>query len=381
MDRSSRSASSDDIHLSPIRLSRSASGVFDYELNKPTRHLTTLPLACLIFYSVSGGPFGMESSVKEAGALYTLIGFTVFPIFWSIPEALMTAELATAYPEASGCVAWVHEAFGPTAGLVNGYLTWLSGVTDNSLYPVLFLQYLLADSPYLSSRFTPGSLERWGLVSAVVLFLSALNYRGLKFVGNVNVVIAIVSVAPFVILSAACIPKIDPSRWLVRPDTPVTDIDWGEFMNILFWNLNYFDAAASFSGEVVDPGKTYPRASFWAVLMVAFGYLIPLLATIGASSAPDSDWDNGYSEVVASHVVGRWLSAWILFGSGIANLALFQAEMSSDSFQLLGMAERGLVPSVFARRSRFGTPTAAICVSAVICVALASFEFSSLVEM
>jgi hypothetical protein len=49
----------------------------------------------------------------------------------------------------------------------------------------------------------------------------------------------------------------------------------------------------------------------------------------------------------------------------------------SDAYQLLGMAEIGLVPAVFARKSRHGTPTVATSLSFVVIIALAlssSFE-------
>ena len=42
------------------------------------------------------------------------------PFVWSLQEALMTAELGSTFPEASGGVAWVEEAFGPGAA-------WLCG--------------------------------------------------------------------------------------------------------------------------------------------------------------------------------------------------------------------------------------------------------------
>ncbi len=47
-----------------------------------------------------------------------------------------------------------------------------------------------------------------------------------------------------------------------------------------------------------------------------------------------------------------------------------QAEMCSDSFQLLGMAQRGFLPAVLARRSRHGTPTLAIILSSAGIMAL-----------
>jgi hypothetical protein len=89
--------------------------------------LGVLPLAILVFYNVSGGPFGIESSVRSGGNFFALLGFLVMPFIWSAQEALMTAELGTAFPEASGGVAWVEEAFGPNAGWMSGYLGWIAG--------------------------------------------------------------------------------------------------------------------------------------------------------------------------------------------------------------------------------------------------------------
>ena len=40
----------------------------------------------------------------------------ILPLVWSVPEALITAELATTFPENSGYVAWVTAAFGPFWG-------------------------------------------------------------------------------------------------------------------------------------------------------------------------------------------------------------------------------------------------------------------------
>eukprot|EP00798_Chlamydomonas_sp_ICE-L_P006809 gene6809-30781_t len=78
--------------------------------------LTILPLVVLVFFEVSGGPFGTEDSVASGGPLLTMLGYLILPLVWSVPEALVTAELATAFPENSGYVAWVTAAFGPFWG-------------------------------------------------------------------------------------------------------------------------------------------------------------------------------------------------------------------------------------------------------------------------
>ena len=67
-----------------------------------SQKLSALALAVIVFYKVSGGPFGCEPAVRAAGPFYALLGFSLFPILWCIPEALVTAELGSAYPEPSG---------------------------------------------------------------------------------------------------------------------------------------------------------------------------------------------------------------------------------------------------------------------------------------
>lgn len=65
--------------------------------------LGVLYLIPIIYYEVSGGPFGVEGTVGAGGPLLAILGFLVFPLVWSMPEALLTAELACAFPENSGC--------------------------------------------------------------------------------------------------------------------------------------------------------------------------------------------------------------------------------------------------------------------------------------
>ena len=59
--------------------------------------------------SPTGGPFGSEPSLKAAGNLYAIIGFAVMPIVWSLPEAVMTYEMSTLFPCASGGVRFVRD--------------------------------------------------------------------------------------------------------------------------------------------------------------------------------------------------------------------------------------------------------------------------------
>ena len=84
------------------------------------RTLNVTKLVLIAFASVAGGPYGFEESVGAAGVKYTLLGLVCVPWIWSIPLALMTAELSSAMPENGGHILWVDRAFGSFWSYLNG---------------------------------------------------------------------------------------------------------------------------------------------------------------------------------------------------------------------------------------------------------------------
>ncbi|PPD90649.1 hypothetical protein GOBAR_DD12388 [Gossypium barbadense] len=306
---------------------------------KTNPKLTLLPLIALIFYEVSGGPFGIEDSVRAGGGpLLSLLGFM----------ALITAELATSFPENGGYVIWISSAFGPFWGFQEGFWKWFSGVMDNALYPVLFLDYLKHSFPIFNTM-----IARIPALLGITISLTYLNYRGLHIVG------------------------IKPKQWLV---VDFNKVDWRGYFNSMFWNLNYWDKASTLAGEVENPSKTFPKALLGAVVLVVCSYLIPLLAGTGTLNSPSSEWTDGYFSEVGMLIGGLWLKWWIQAAAAMSNLGLFEAEMSADAFQLLGMSEMGMLPAIFASRSKYGTPTFSILCSATGVIFLSWMSFQEILE-
>ncbi|OIW09606.1 hypothetical protein TanjilG_28205 [Lupinus angustifolius] len=341
------------------------------ENNNNVRKVSVLPLVFLIFYEVSGGPFGVEDTVHAAGPLLALLGFLVFPLIWSVPEALITAEMGTMFPENGGYVVWVSSALGPFWGFQQGWMKWLSGVIDNALYPVLFLDYLKSGFPALGGG-VPRTVSSWGLT----VFLTYLNYRGLHIVGWVAVLLGVFSLLPFVVMGLLSIPDLKPSRWYV---TDLDNVDWNLYLNTLFWNLNYWDSISTLAGEVENPKKTLPKALFYALILVGVGYFFPLLIGTGAVPLDQKLWTDGYFSDIAMIVGGVWLRWWLQAAAAMSNMGMFVAEMSSDAFQLQGMAERGLLPEFFGKRSRYGTPLVGILFSASGVILLSWLSFQEIV--
>lgn len=78
-------------------------------------HCLCQPSVGLKTANLSPGPI-LQDAVSSGGPLLAILAFCILPLVWSVPEALITAELATAFPENSGYVAWVTAAFGPFWG-------------------------------------------------------------------------------------------------------------------------------------------------------------------------------------------------------------------------------------------------------------------------
>lgn len=111
--------------------------------------------------------------------------------------------------------------------LQEGFWSWVSGVTDNSLYPVMFLSYLDALVPGLKTGW-----QRTILLVVVSLALSYLNYRGLHIVGHTAVFMTGFIILPFLVLMCLALPHIKPGNWGV---VDWKAVQWGDFLNVMFW--------------------------------------------------------------------------------------------------------------------------------------------------
>ncbi|MCL7026878.1 hypothetical protein MKW94_010120 [Papaver nudicaule] len=263
------------------------------------KKLTLVPLIFLIFFEVLGGPFGEEPAVKAAGPAFALLGFLVFPFIWSIPEALITAELATAYPGNGGYVIWASEAFGPFWGSMMGSLKFLSGSINSAAYPAMMADYLKEN---LASFFT-GKWQHPLALCVATIVLALLNYTGLTVVG-------------------------------------------------------------------------------WVAVGLGLVALIPLVAIIGALELTQNEWDNGYLATTAALISRPWLMYWVKIGSVLSNVGLFEAHLSSSSFQTEGMANLRFLPSFFAWRSkRFNTPWAGILLSSAVSLGVSFLKFENIVSL
>src|ERR1700748_1374588 len=104
--------------------------------------LRLLPLLAATYFMVSGGPYGLEDIIGDAGYGRALILLFLLPFVWSLPPAMMIGELAASIPEEGGFYAWVRRAMGPFWGFQEAWLSLSASVFDMAIYPTIFVSYL-----------------------------------------------------------------------------------------------------------------------------------------------------------------------------------------------------------------------------------------------
>lgn len=339
------------------------------------RSLTTLSLVFVIFFNVSGGAFTLEGLVAETGPGLALAILLIVPLVWSLPEILIIGELASMLPEEGGYYRWVLRAFGPFWAFQNGWYTWLYSLVDMAIYPVLFNQYLSWFIPDLSQS------TRWAVALVMIWGATAINLRGAFPVGRVSVVIGTFVLGTFALVAIFALPQVHHVPWqpLLKPGQGL-GAGLAVGLSTALWNYFGWDNASTVGGEVVDAGRTYPRALALALPLVALAYFVPLLPALGATDW--TTWTDGGWPAIARAATGSAgvVLAPMLALAGLASaLALFNALLLVYTRIPMAMAQDGLLPKVFGRTDARGTPVVAIVVSAMIYSVTALLSFGHLI--
>ena len=355
------------------------------------RQLTLLPLIGLMFFTVSGGAYGLEDVVSASAPGMAIILIVVTPLIWSVPAALMVAELSTALPVEGGFYQWVKIGLGKFAGYLEGMWSWLTTWVDMALYPVLFADYLsqtwypggaAGATPILDLGFVTFDTH-WLLCLAVIWPFAYLNIRGAKVVGDSSLGFMYFILAPFAIMVLIGIPKliIDGTNPF-HPFTPHNVSALGAFgagMWVVMWNYLGWDGLSTVAGEIDNPRRNFPRALAISLPLITLCYLLPVLAGLAASTDWQA-WTAGYFPILAGNLGGSWLEYWLTIGGLVSAVGLFSALLLSVSRIPYVMAYDHYLPKGLTKEhKKYKTPWVAIVVCSLIYSLFTLGPFASLV--
>jgi amino acid transporter len=192
-----------------------------------------------------------------------------------------------------------------------------------------------------------------------VVVCAALNIAGVKVVSTTSLWLFFLLSAPFAAIIILAPFKIGALATAVtKPTTSNVDILGGVL--ICMWNYMGWDNASTIATEVERPQRTYPRAMFCAVFIVALTYVLPFGA-MWATGLPASAWETGAWAEVAQLMGGPILRIALVAGGMMSAFGMFNALVMSYSRLPLAMAQDGMLPKIFAKlHSRSRAPWVAI---------------------
>ncbi|MGH9328726.1 MAG: APC family permease [Terriglobia bacterium] len=358
--------------------------------DKGSPRLGRLGLTCVIFFTVSGGAYGLEPLVGSLDPGWAVALILITPLLWCLPIAWMVSELSSALPAEGGYYAWVREGLGSFWGFQEGWWTLCYTAIDMAIYPVLFVDYLAYFYPSvaLPSSGSPSwrvFIFRWLIALAVILSAFVVNARGIRMVGRSSAVTTALVLAPFGVLTF-----IGLDHWSSL-ENAFSAIRYGltrghnaHFLAlglaVVLWNYSGWDNVSTFAAEVKHASRSYPAALAAAQILIVVAYLLPVLAGVGRTSSP-ALWSEsaGWPEI-ARLVAGNWLAAAVAAMGVVSAWSMFNSQLLYVSRLPSAMALDGWFPSSLARISvSAGVPMASLGLACAVAGIAAALPFTKLV--
>jgi amino acid transporter len=323
-----------------------------------------------IFFMVSGGPFGIEELISDAGYHRALLALIITPFIWSLPTALMVAELSSAIPVQGGFYVWVHRALGPFWGFQEGWLSLVASIFDMAIYPTLFVAYAQWMWPSLREGHRPLLLG-----ASVVVLGIVWNLFGSSAVGGGAEWLGLLLLSPFAVMVIVAFS---------HPAAPASHFGHGSDLlagiMVAMWNYMGWDQSSTIAGEVHDPQRTYPKA-----IMIAIGLDVSLyIACVAAAmraGVPAEAWSTGAWTAAAGHIAGHWVEVSVAVAGMICGLGMFNALALSYSRLPYAMAKERMLPQVLAKVNSNGVPWVSLLALGAAWMLSLGLSFSRLVML
>jgi APA family basic amino acid/polyamine antiporter len=292
--------------------------------------------------------------------------------------ALSLCELSAALPKSGGDYVYLSEAYGPLAGFLSGWVSFLIGFGGPiAVSASAASRYALAP---LRLEGPTAALAQRGLATAAILAFAAVHISGRGRTIRVQGGITVVKLGILGLLAAAGLVA-GRGHWANLDDrTPLTPgllVTLASSFVYVSYAYTGWNAASYLAGEVKQPQKMLPRAILFGTGLVLGLYLALNIFYALALSAADV---RGIVESPANRMPAgekvnvvapiAQLAAERLFGARVSNplsVAIGLTLLASVSAYVLtgprvayAMALAGQFPSLAGRLSpRFETPAAA----------------------
>lgn len=306
---------------------------------------------------IGSGVFMLPAHLAPYGAL-GLAGWIVSAL-GAITLALVFAQLCAWFPQTGGPHVYVYKAFGKHAAFFTGWTYWVISWVSTTVVVAASVGYMTSFMPVANP------MLNLALEIALLLGVTALNFRGVSAAGRAEFILTLLKFVPLALVPLIALFYFDTAHFTVAPE--MAHLSLAQTLSrvalLTFWGFIGIESATTPAESVENPSKTIPLAVVAGTISVALLYVINSIAIMGAvdgatlaqSQAPYADvarilfggnWHLLISAIAAVVCIGT-LNAWTLTSGQIA----------------LGLAQDNLLPETFGKKNAHGAPYIALLIS------------------
>lgn len=305
--------------------------------------------------------------------------FALSGLGFFIPCALVSAELATAWPT-RGVYSWVKEAFGPHLGFLAIWLQWFANVI---WYPV-GLSFAAGTLAYLfSPELGENKTYMFIAIIAIYWFCTLLDAFGLKissFLSSTGVILGTLIPGGFIILLGLAFFFFHDGNQIsfsVRSLFP----NMGNVQNLatliaVMLGLAGIEMPAVHAKETENPQRTFPKAIFLSTLLILGISFLGSLAIAFVVPVREMSLVTGTMQAFTLffanyHIL--WAVPLLALLMVIGTIGQVGTWVIGPTKGLLQAADDGFIPPLFQKRNSRGMPIALLIMQGVIVTLLCSF--------
>jgi len=308
----------------------------------------------------------------------------------ALAGALCYSELGVNFPSSGGEYVYLTEAYGPTWGFMDGWVSFFAGFSAPvALAALAFSEYLSYVFPMLRSTNTMsvGILEIGPAqlaASALIAVFTVINFFGIQFVSSVQNVLSALKLAVlagFLVLGFA-VGKGDWSNFSQHAVRTSAAPIWEQFAtSLIFIFVAYsgWNAATYVAEELREPEKTLPRALTLGTIFVAVLYALLNLLYIYATPLEQMKGVLRVGSQASERLFGVDVASLfsVLMAAGL--LASVNALVTIGPRVYYAMAKnRAFFPAAAKVHEKWRTPVASIAMQGVCAVFMCLTPFRDL---
>ncbi len=308
----------------------------------------------------------------------TLAWWVLFLIIFYVPYGLITAELATTYPEQGGIYVWVRRAFGRRAAARTTYWYW---VNVAMWMPAVFVAFAGVFCQLFVERWSEWPSGKWPQIAIAVVLTwlvvavgvmrlemgkhfnnvgAALKMLLILAIGIGGIVFAIRHGAANSITGSSFVPSFHVAK---------------KFLPVIIYLMIGFELVSSMGDEIERPERRIPRALLTSGAAIAFLYILATLGILLALSLSKLHLIEGLIETFTAIFGSSGLGEVIVYALGIAALYTFFSNMTTWTMganrAAAEAAADGELPKILGREHPVHrTPVAAFVISGVVSTAI-----------